>query len=316
MNLLVAWSQLNQEDVEKIRQHTGAKILQAQSKEDLPELVAQADVIFGFVPPVLLSKAVRCRWLQIPYAGAEAVLAAEWGNPEMVLTNGSGVFGPNIAEHVIGMILTFNRGLHVARDHQKDRLWRWESDYPFRELTNSTVGILGFGNIGQHVAKRLSQFGCKIVGFRTRPQGNEEHVQAVYPLAEIDDHLGSLDYVVCALPHTSSTIGFLGKERLAKLPRHAIVINVGRGSLIPEKDLIEALTEGIIAGAGLDVLPEEPLPKESKLWAIPNLVITPHNSGLTPYHTERALDIFLENWKSFVQKGRPHRNVVDISRGY
>ena len=115
MNLLVAWDRLNADDVELIRQRTGAQILQPESQEQVADLVPEAQVIFGFINPSLLANAVNCQWLQIPYAGVERVVSVPWGNPKMVLTNGSGVFGPNIAEHVIGMLLAFNRGLHIAR---------------------------------------------------------------------------------------------------------------------------------------------------------------------------------------------------------
>jgi phosphoglycerate dehydrogenase-like enzyme len=316
MNLLVAWDRLNADDVELIRQRTGAQILQPESREQVADLVPEAQVIFGFINPSLLANAVNCQWLQIPYAGVERVVSVPWGNPKMVLTNGSGVFGPNIAEHVIGMLLAFNRGLHIARDYQHSRIWQWEEPYPFRELTGACVGILGFGDIGRHTARRLAAFDCRVIGFRTQPRGDEAHAAAVYPLAELDSHLPSLDYLVCALPHTPATVGFLNRERLQRLPRRAVVINVGRGSLIAEQDLVAVLKEGAIAGAGLDVLPHEPLPPESELWSLPNVIITPHNSGLTPFLKERALELFFENWRSFVETGMPSRNLVARERGY
>jgi phosphoglycerate dehydrogenase-like enzyme len=316
MNILVSWDMLDANDVELIRDRTGAAVLQAESKEQLGELISQADVIFGFVHPSLLARAERCHWLQIPYAGVERVVSVPWGNPEMVLTNGSGIFGPNIAEHVMGMILAFNRGLHVARDYQHSRTWQWAKPYSFRELTESCVGILGFGDIGRHVAKRLAGFDCQVIAFRTVPRGDEGYASEVYALSELDQHLPRLDYLVCALPHTPKTAGFLHKERLRRLPKHAVVINVGRGSLIPEQDLVEVLKAGELAGAGLDVLPQEPLPAESELWSLPNVIITPHNSGLTPFFKARALEIFLENWASFVETGSPVRNVVEREKGY
>lgn len=157
---------------------------------------------------------------------------------------------------------------------------------------------------------------CHIIAFRTIPRGDEPYAHEVHPLDELDEHLPRLDYVVGALPHTPKTAGLLNRERLRRLPCHAVVINVGRGSLIPEEDLVEALKAGEIAGAGLDVLPAEPLPPESELWSLPNVIITPHNSGFTPFFKSRALDIFLTNWESFVETGRPVRNVVERERGY
>lgn len=316
MNLLVCWNELQNQDVDLIRSRTGANVTVCENKEDSWALVEEAHVIFGFVSPEVLVKAKKCQWLQIPYAGVERILAAEWGNPQMVLTNGSGIFGPNIAEHVIGLLLAFNRGIHLARDFQSKRQWSWDVFYPFRELTGSTVGILGYGDIGQQVGKRLEGFDCNVIGFRRNPQGMEKYAQQVYSIDEFHSYAGMLDYLVCALPHTTQTVGFLNRHRLQKLPKHAVVINVGRGSLIPEADLLLALEEGWIQGAALDVTPQEPLPESSPLWAMENVIITPHNSGRTPFHRERAFHIFFENWEHFQIHGKPKRNVVDPKRGY
>ena len=316
MNLLVFWNELQDEDLAQIREKTGANVIVCEAKEDSWDLVRDAHVIFGFVSPDVLANAVKCQWLQLPYAGVERILAAEWGNPQMVVTNGKGIFGAPIAEHVIGLLLAFNRGFHVARDFQAKRQWSWDVSYPFRELTGAVVGILGFGEIGQQVGKRLEDFDCKVIGFRQRPQGTEKYAQHVYSINEFDSYLGMLDYLVCALPHTSETVGFLNRHRLRKLPSHALVVNVGRGSLIPETDLILALRNGWIGGAALDVTPQEPLPENSPLWKMENVIITPHNSGRTPCHKKRAFEIFFENWEHFQIHGKPKRNVVDPKRGY
>ncbi|HHY10428.1 MAG TPA: D-2-hydroxyacid dehydrogenase, partial [Firmicutes bacterium] len=251
-----------------------------------------------------------------PFAGVEPILAAEWGNPKMVVTNGSGVFGPPIGEQVLGFVLAFNRGLHVARDYQSRRLWPEEFDYPLRELSGAVVGILGYGDIGRQIAKRLLPFGCEIIGFRKNPSENEPYAHAVYSVAAFDDHLSGLDYLICALPHTKETVGFLQQDRLRRLPKHAFLVNVGRGSLIVQEDLIHALEQGWIGGAALDVTDPEPLPADSPLWALENVIITPHTSGLTPFHTERILEIFFENWQSFITDGVPSRNVVSRQKGY
>ena len=316
MNLLVCWNELLDRDLALIRERTGANVMVCETKEDSWDLVKDAHVIFGFVSPDVLVNAAKCRWLQVPYAGVERILAAEWGNPQMVLTNGKGILGSAIAEHVVGLLLTFNRGIHVARDFQAKRQWSWDVSYPFRELTGAVVGILGFGDIGQQVGKRLEGFGCKVIGFRKRPQGTEKHAHHVYSTDEFDSCLGMLDYLVCALPHTSETDGFLNRHRLRKLPSHAFVVNVGRGSLIPETDLLLALRKGWIGGAALDVTSEEPLPVNSPLWKMENVIITPHNSGRTSFYKERAFQIFFENWEQFQIHGKPTRNVVDPKRGY
>lgn len=316
MHLLINWKDLTLEDLDLIQNKTNATLLVGNSKEETLSLAPRADVIFGFASAGLLEVASNCRWLQTPYAGAETILNASWGNPEMIYTNGRGIFGPPIGEHVVALILSFNRGLHLARDNQKLQLWDPNVSYEFRELTGSTVGILGYGDLGSQVAKRLSGFDCEIIGFRQYPKGNEAYAKEVFSLAEFDLIAPKLDYLVCTLPHTEKTSGFLSKKRMQLLPEHAIIINVGRGSLIPTDDLVLAIQEGWIRGAALDVTDPEPLPKEHPLWNLDNVLITPHNSGFTPFHKQRALAIFFQNWRHFIEDGVPRVNVVDPKLGY
>jgi phosphoglycerate dehydrogenase-like enzyme len=316
MRLLITWKDLNEADLQLIETQTGATMLLGHSKEETLELASQADVIFGFVSPEILLAAGRCQWLQTPYAGAETILGTPWGNPQMIYTNGRGIFGPPIGEHVVGLILAFNRGLHLARDNQRQKVWKPKLQNSFRELTGSTVGILGYGDLGSQVAKRLCGFGCNVVGFRQHPQGDEPYATAVYALDQFEPFASQLDYLVCTLPHTEKTAGFLNQKRMQLLPEHAIIVNVGRGTLIPTDDLILALQQGWIAGVALDVTDPEPLPVESPLWEMDNVIITPHNSGLTPFHKERALEIFLKNWQHFMKDGTPKINVVNLQLGY
>lgn len=316
MRLLVTWKALDDTDLARIQAETGAEVLKGFSKEDALELASTADVILGFASGAVLKEAKTCRWLQAPFAGAERILAAEWGNPQMIYTNGRGIFGPCIGEHVVGFVLSFNRGLHLARDYQMQKKWQPDLAIPFRELTNSTVGILGYGNLGSQIAKRLQGFDCRVLGFRQHPSGREPYAEAVYSIDRLPWFLGELDYLVCALPETGKTIGFLDKYLMQRLPKHAIIVNVGRGSLIPAEDLVLALQEGWIAGAALDVTDPEPLPVDSPLWTMSNVMITPHNSGTTAFHKERALEIFFANWQYFITEGVPKINVVNPALGY
>lgn len=320
MRLLVTWKDLNDEDLRRIENETKATVLKGFTEEEAVKWAADADVILGgFVSSPMLSVAVNCRWMQTPFAGVEGILALHWGNPHMILTNGRCTFGPNISEQVVGLILSFNRGLHLARDNQNQRIWEPRLPIPFRELTGSTVGILGFGDIGSHVAKRLAGFDCKVLGFRQHPQSTvnrQGDAEAIYGMDRFDEFLGAFDYLVCALPETDKTVGFLDGSRLQRLPRHAIVVNVGRGSLIPTEDLIQALEEKWIAGVALDVTSPEPLPRDNPLWTMPNVIITPHNSGYTAFLKRRALQIFFENWEHFIETGIPRINVVSHTLGY
>lgn len=316
MRVLVLWNDLDATDLKTLENATQATILQGSSKDENLLLAPQADVLFGFASAEILAAATNCQWYQAAYAGAETILKAKWGNPQMYYTNGRGIFGPCIGEHVLGFMLSFNRGLHLARDRQQQQNWQPDLPIPFRELTDSTVGILGYGDLGREVAKRLQGFSCEVIGFRQHPEGNEPYANAVYGIHRFDEFLPKLDYLVCSLPHTEKTIGFLNKKRMQQLPKHAMIINVGRGSLIPTDDLVFVLKEQKIAGAALDVTEIEPLPAESPLWAMPNVIITPHNSGRTIFHKKRALDLFLANWAHFSQTGQPQINVVNRELGY
>lgn len=316
MRVLVLWNDLNATDLKRIENATQATILQGRSKEENLELAPQANVMFGFASSKVLEAATNCQWYQAAYAGAETILKAKWGNPQMHYTNGRGIFGPCIGEHVLGFMLSLNRGLHLARDNQLKKEWQPDLPIPFRELTDSTVGILGYGDLGSEVAKRLQGFSCEIIGFRQHPQGNEPYAHAVYGIDRFDEFLPKLDYLVCCLPHTEKTIGFLDKKRMQQLPKHAMIINVGRGSLIPTDDLVFVLQEEKIAGAALDVTEVEPLPNDSPLWEMSNVIITPHNSGRTVFHKKRAIDLFLANWDKFIETGQPELNVINRELGY
>lgn len=313
MRLLVSWNEITDEDIVRIREFTQVDVIVTNTKEEARALIQDADVVFGSLSPELLKYARKLKWLQVAYAGVERLVGVEWANPDMILTNGSGIFGPCIAENVIGMLLSFNRGLHFARDYQNKAQWNWE--YPFKELQNSTVGLLGYGDIGKNVAKRLQGFDVRIIGIRQNPTGHEPYAEKMVPIREFDRVIPELDYLICSLPETAQTVGLMDANKLHKLPTSAFVINVGRGSLFIEKDLIEALEQGSIAGAGLDVTSEEPLPDSSPLWQMPNVILTPHNSGQTPKHLSRAVDLFAGNWQKFIA-GEPLDNVVERALGY
>ncbi len=313
MKLLVMWDGLKEDAIEAIRQKTGAEVYVAENQQDAGKLIADADVAFGFVPTHLLEKAHALQWLQTAYAGVERILDSPWGNPDMILTNGSGIFGPCISEHIIGMMVGFSRGLHIARDHQWKRQWRFA--YPMAELTGAAVGLLGYGDIGRETAKRLQPFGCILRAIRRSVSEPDQYLDSVHTMDQLDSLLPELDYLVCSLPHTDETAGLITLERMKRMPKTSVIINVGRGSLIPEDDLVAALKDGVIAGAGLDVTPREPLPDDSALWSLENLVLTPHNSGWTPYHVQRGLRIFFQNWDRFIH-GDPLINQVEPNKGY
>src|SRR5690554_2659340 len=192
MRLLLTWNALA-EDVDMIREATGAEVVLARDKEEAVRLAPTADVIFGLAAAEVLKAAEKCRWLQIIFAGAERVLAAEWANPDMVVTNASAIFSPPVAEHAVGLLLALNRGIHLSRDNQLARVWESNIYWQYRELSSVVVGIFGLGYLGEQDAKHLAGFGCEISEYRRNHTDEERNAKAVYPIAEFDNYQGQLD---------------------------------------------------------------------------------------------------------------------------
>jgi phosphoglycerate dehydrogenase-like enzyme len=270
--------------------------------------VRSADIVWGWPRPPHVEGASRLRWIQLASAGAD-----HWTGirPEVLLTKSSGVFGIPIAEWVIGAMVALSRGFHLYRDQQRERIWKAGGA---REVFGATVGLVGLGDIGQNVAVRAKGLGCRVLGARRRSgTAAPPSVDAVLPL---DDLLPLADYLVLAVPHTPETNGLISAGRLERMKRGSCLLNVGRGATLDEQALIEALRSGRLSGAALDVTAVEPLPPESPLWEMPNVIITPHSSGRSQEaNADRRTDIFCDNLRRFLA-GEPLRNAVDRQAGY
>lgn len=276
---------------------------------------AWADIFFGWPPRKLLKYGQHLEWVHLPSAGADAYVDPDMYAREILLTNSSGVFGIPLAEHVLGMMLAFSRNLHHYGRLQTAK--RWEVTPGSQELYGKVLGILGLGDIGKEVAKRASAFGMQIWALKRRMDRKPDYVHHLVDSSGLDDLLQASDYVVVALPLTSKTRGLLGSRELALIKPHGILINVGRGPIVDEKALSTALQKGAIAGAGLDVFEKEPLPEDSPLWEMPNVIITPHCAGITPYVTQRIVNIFCHNLRLWQEgKGNEMMNIVDKALGY
>jgi phosphoglycerate dehydrogenase-like enzyme len=232
----------------------------------------------------------------------------------LAVTNARGVFSRPIAEYVVMMSLAIARRLPQLLELQRERTWQ---PLRGRELAELTVGIVGYGSIGEEVARLLQPFGCRIVATRRHPErgaGDIEQVE-LYGLDELGEVLRMSDLVVIAAPLTDETAGLIGAEQLAEMREDAWLINIARGRLIDELALRRALESGWIGGAVLDVFSEEPLSPESPLYGTPNLVITPHTSWASDRVVERTVDLFIDNLKRHLA-GEPLRNLVDLEAGY
>lgn len=222
-----------------------------------------------------------------------------------ILTNSSGATAQPIAQYVIAMMLRVAKRMDAWAEAQRER--RWQS-IETGELTGKTVGIVGVGHIGGEVARLAKAFRMRVIGCRRR-QRRMRYVDELVPPERIADLLERSDFVVLAVPLTTSTEGLIGEPQLRAMRPDAWLINIARGNVVEEAALVRALEEGSIGGACLDVFQEEPLPEESALWSLPNVIVTPHNSGWSPLNLERGTEVFIDNLRRFVD-GRPLRNRV------
>lgn len=291
-----------------------AELMIVNAKETAKEIIGKADIIFGWPKAEDLKEAVNLKWLHLPSAGADGYTdKASYCNKDIILTNSSGVFGLPIAEHIFAMILSYNRNLQEYAYNKLEKKWKGISET--RDFYGSTIGIIGLGDIGSEVAKRAKAWGANVLAVKRTVTKVPEYVDKLYGLEEIDEVLKQSDYVVLALPNTPKTQGIISEERLRIMKPGAFLVNIGRGALIDQDALIRALKENRIGGAGLDVAAPEPLPKESPLWELPNVILTPHTSGTSPSNPGRRFDRFNQNLRLFMEN-KPLENLVDFTEGY
>ena len=290
--------------------------------EEVLRAVKDAEVYVGFgISRAVFLEGRSLRWVHSAAAGVGSALFPELRDSNVVLTNSAGVHAVPIAEHVIGGILHFLRGFDIAIERQRASSWDSAAfvgaESPIRELHGSRVLVLGAGGLGSEVARRCAAFGASCVGVRRRPGlGPPEGFERVVGPDAIDDELPGADVLVITAPSTDRTRTMVSRGRLAMLPRRAIVVNVARGSLLDEEALADLLIEGALRGAVLDVTEREPLARDSRLWQLRSVLLTPHVSAVSPAgFWERELALLLDNWHRY-SAGERLRNTVDKSEGY
>lgn len=261
-----------------------------------PDMIA---AVIGEMPAVA--------WVQSTWAGVTPLV--EHLRRDYVLTGVRDVFGPQMAEYVIGYLLAHELRVLERAAAQSRRAW---DTTPSGRLQGKCLGIMGTGSIGRHIAQAAAAFDVQVSGL-SRTGATTEGFAAVYPASQLHTFLKGLDYLVSTLPQTAATGNLLNRSALAKLSRHACFINVGRGNVIEDDALIDALQNGRLAGAVLDVFDNEPLPQGDPLWDAPNLRITGHIAALS--HPALIAPIFIDNYRRYVD-GRPLRHVVDFAAGY
>jgi phosphoglycerate dehydrogenase-like enzyme len=291
-----------------------ARVLMPASREDAVAQAHEADIAAGWsVPAGVLERGRRIGWVHAFTAGVDQFVdlpGIREGRVVLTRTVGAHVALP---DHVMALVLAFARRLHVDIRRQVNRVW----DRPAgigEDIGGKVLGILGLGQIGKPLAARAAPFGMRVIGTK-RAAEPVPHVDEVLPPDRTDDLLRQADFVVALLPLTPETRGRMGEREFRLMKPSAFFINVSRGPIVQEPALVRALREGWIAGAGLDVFDAEPLPADHPLYDFPQVIITPHVSGITPKFFERIAAIFAANITRYV-KGEPLANVIDVARGY
>jgi phosphoglycerate dehydrogenase-like enzyme len=292
----------------------------ARTEADVLPLMPGVEAAFtSELRPVHFAVAPRLRWVHSPAAGVGSMLFPEMVRSDVVMTNSRGMSADHIAEHVIGVTLAFFRKLTMAFRRQVEGRWAQDEAMqppPLRTMAGSHVLLVGLGTIGAACAWRFEALGATVSAVRRRtdlpaPRG----VMHVGAPGELRRMLSAADVVVITAAQTRETRGMFGEAQLAAMRPDAILVNVSRGKLVDEAALTRALASGSIGGAALDVFEHEPLDPASPLWALPNVIITPHMSGFRADHWDAATDLFAENLRRF-DAGEPLLNLVDKLQGY
>jgi phosphoglycerate dehydrogenase-like enzyme len=304
----------------------------SKADEIAPELWATVEVLYTariLPPPDLVP---NLRWIQFHFAGVDHAREAPiLRKPGVVATTMSGASASQVGEYILMMLLAFSHRLPDLIEHQRRGVWpkdRWERFSPL-ELRNATVGIVGYGSIGRQTARLLYAFGARVLanklhgrhpedqGYTVEGQGDVggDYIHRLYPAEALRSMARECDFLVISVPLTPRTAGMIDATVFDAMKPTAYLIDISRGGVVNHTDLIAALKDRRIAGAALDVFPEEPLPADSPLWKLPNVILTPHISGNTPFYDERAINLFIENLRRYLA-GEALLNQFNPELGY
>jgi D-2-hydroxyacid dehydrogenase (NADP+) len=288
----------------------------ASNWSEVERHLEDAEVVAGFpqeLSQISLAQIPHVKWIHSFSAGMEKVLTAEIKASTIIVSNSSGVHAIPIAEHVLGFILLFAKKFHESFANQQQKEWKPSEE--IAEIRGATLLVVGLGRIGTEIASVASGAGMRVLAVDRPEKEKPGFVEKIYSADELLQALPEADYVVLSLPHTVETNHLFTMEKFRIMKQSAIIINIGRGGIIHEKELMKALKQNIIGGAGLDVTEEEPLPADSPLWEMENVVITPHHSSRTKQRMDRTINLFCSNIKAYIQ-GEPLLTLVDKQKGY
>ena len=302
------------EKIRSVSKKINVILLSFLDKKSVEKHLKDSEIVAG-VPGVFpsIKNAKKLKWIHSFSAGVEKVLSDEILNSKVIVTNSSGIHAIPIAEHVIGFMFIFTRKFYETFEKQQRKIWKANQD--LTELRGKTVLVVGLGHIGTEVARLSSLLGTKVLAVKNHIKSKPNSVDNLYKSNRLEKVLPRADFIIICLPLTPNTHHLFDMKKFKLMKKSSVLINIGRGGLVNEKELIKALEEKIIGGAALDVTEEEPLPKNSPLWDMENVIITPHHSGWSEKYMDRAIDVFCLNLKAYLD-GKPLPNLVDKKRGY
>jgi phosphoglycerate dehydrogenase-like enzyme len=306
-------SQLRDNLPNEVRSHV--KFIWCKNTKEANEFLPDAEILLtmGRLDPDITERTPKLRWVQSLAAGIDKLPLETFIKRNIIVTNGKGVHIVQMSEFTLGVMLQWVRNTNKFLKHQQEKIW--EQKLSFDELYGKTVGILGAGAIGEAVARKCQAFDMNVIGFN-RSGAAQPHFNEIFSGENgLIALLQKSDFVVLLLPSTSKTHHFIKREHLQQMKSSAFLINIARGDVIDEEALMEALQNGTISGAALDVFEQEPLPETSPLWTMDNVILTPHIAGATDHYIERAAPIFYHNLKQYIA-GQPLMNVVNLREGY
>jgi len=305
----------SKEDLEQLKDlYPEVEIIIRENSNYSIEDIKKAEIIVGRPKVEDLKHAKNLKWLQTPSAGCLAYTYPEiYANEEVILSNASGTYGKQISDHVLGLIISFNHNFPLYNKQKKEHLWK--GIFPEKDIFESTILIVGFGDIGKHVALKTKALGMKTIVIKRTKIEKPIYVDKLGTTKDLKNYIPEADYICLTLPLTPETINIFDKECFSLMKKDSYFINIARGELVDEKALIKALKNEQIAGAGLDVTMKEPLENESLLWDLENVILTPHTSGCSLNDSKFVFNIFKENLKNY-KKGLSLKNQVDFNRKY
>ena len=284
------------------------------SRDELVAECEDTDIFFGFCSEDIFPHLSNVKWVQASSAGMDKHMYPNMRQSDVILTNAAGLYGTHVADQAFALLLGLTRGIHHFVRNQDNHKWGG-SKSPMIEIDGFIIGIVGLGGIGMQMVKRAKGFDMHVIAVDAYRTEKPENVDELMPMDKLADMMSRVDVVMIACPLTEETRGLINAENLSVMQPTAYLINVARGPIVNEADFIEVLQAGKIAGAGLDVTEVEPLDKESPLWDMDNVIITPHAAGGSQHRMHRITEFFLDNLERYLN-GEELKNIVDKQLGF